>query len=65
MKRQFEWATVEFEGDQYDVCVGMAVEEAEEVRVVDSGVNITPVMRNEVIDWMLERAIEDIHHELY
>jgi hypothetical protein len=60
--RQYEWATVEFEGGVYDVCVGMEVEEIDEVRVADSEVNITPVMRNDVIDWMLEKAMEDIHH---
>ena len=60
--RQYEWATVEFEGGVYDVCVGMEVQEVDEVRVVDSEVNITPVMRNDVIDWMLEKAMKDIHH---
>jgi hypothetical protein len=58
--RQYEWATVMFEGGVYDVCVGMEVEEIDEVRVVDSEVNITPVMRNDVIDWMLDRALADI-----
>lgn len=61
-QRQYEWATVEYEGGVYDVCVGMEVEEVDEVRVVDSEVNITPVMRNDVIDWMLVKAMEDIHH---
>ena len=58
--RQFEWASVKYEGAMYDVCVGMEVEEIDEVRVIDSEVNITPVMRNDVIDWMLDRALEDI-----
>ena len=58
--RSFEWATVEYEGDRYDVCVGMEVEEVDEIRPIDSEVNITPVMRIEVINWMLERAMEDI-----
>ena len=60
-RRNFEWATVEYEGDRYDVCVGMEVEEVDEIRPIDSEVNITPVMRIEVIDWMLEKAIEDIY----
>ena len=60
--RQYEWATVMFEGAVYDVCVGMEVEEVDEVRVVDREVNITPVMRGDVIDWMLEKAMEDIHN---
>ena len=60
-RRSFEWATVEYEGDRYDVCVGMEVEEVDEIRPIDSEVNITPVMRIEVINWMLERAMEDIY----
>ena len=59
--RQFEWATVEYEGDRYDVCVGIEVEEVDEVRPIDSEINITPVMRIEVINWMLEKALEDIY----
>ena len=59
--RQFEWTTVEYEGDRYDVCVGMEVEEVDEIRPIDSEFNITPVMRIEVINWMLEKAIEDIY----
>ena len=60
-RRSFEWTTVEYEGDRYDVCVGMEVEEVDEIRPIDSEVNITPVMRIEVINWMLEKAIEDIY----
>ena len=63
--RQFEWAIVTYEGDQYDVCVGMEVEEVDEVRVVDRNVNITSVMDSGVIDWMLEKALEEIYHELH
>jgi predicted DNA-binding ribbon-helix-helix protein len=60
-RRSFEWATVEYEGDRYDVRVGMEVEEVDEIRPIDSEVNITPVMRIEVINWMLEKAMEDIY----
>ena len=60
-RRNFEWATVEYEGDRYDVCVGMEVEEVDEIRPIDSEVNITSVMRIEVINWMLEKAMEDIY----
>ncbi len=59
-RRNFEWATVEYEGDRYDVCVGIEVEEVDEIRPIDSEVNITPVMRIEVINWMLEKALDDI-----
>ena len=60
MKRNYEWATVSYEGSQYDVCVGMEVEEVDEIRPIDSEINITPVMRLDVIDWMLEKAVEEI-----
>lgn len=59
--RQFEWAVVEYEGGQYDVCVGMEVEEVEEIHVVGKEVDISPVMRLEVMDWMLDQAMTDIH----
>ena len=59
--QQFEWVTVVYEGGSYDVCVGMEVEEVEEVLVVDKDVDISPVMDKGVIDWMLEKAVEEIH----
>ena len=58
--QQFEWVTVVYEGGSYDVCVGMEVEEVEEVYVVDADTDISPVMRKSVIDWMLEKAVEEI-----
>ena len=59
--RDLESATVAYEGCRYQVWVGMEVEEVDEIRPIDSEVNITPVMRIEVINWMLEKAIEDIY----
>ena len=59
--RQFEWAVVDYEGGQYDVCVGMEVEEVEEIHVIGKAVDISPVMRVEVMDWMLDQALADIH----
>ena len=38
--RNYEWATVEFEGGSYDVCVCMVFEQIDEVRPVDSEINI-------------------------
>ena len=60
-QRNFEWATVVYEHASYDVCVGMAVEEVDEIRPVDSEINICAVMEKGVIDWMLEHALMDIH----
>ena len=59
--RDLESVTVAYEGGHYQVWVGMEVEEVDEIRPIDSEVNITPVMRIEVINWMLEKAIEDIY----
>ena len=58
--RDIECVTVEYEGSNYDVVVGMDVEEVEEVFVADANTDITPVMRKSVIDWMLEKAVEEI-----
>ena len=58
--RDIECVTIEYEGSNYDVVVGIDVEEVEEVFVVDADTDITPVMRKSVIDWMLEKALEDI-----
>ena len=58
--RDIECVTVEYEGGSYEVWVGMEVEEVEEVYVVDADKDISPVMRKSVIDWMLEKAVEEI-----
>ncbi len=58
--RDVECVTLEYEGGSYEVWVGMDVEEVEEVFVVDRDMDISPVMRKSVIDWMLERAVEEI-----
>ncbi len=58
--RDIECVTLEYEGGSYEVWVGMDVEEVEEVFVVDRDMDISPVMRKSVIDWMLERAVEEI-----
>ena len=58
--RDIECVTVEYEGGSYEVWVGMEVEEVEEVFVVDADKDISPVMRKSVIDWMLEKAVEEI-----
>ncbi len=58
--RDIECVTMEYEGNSYEVWVGMEVEEVEEVFVVDADTDISPVMRKGVIDWMLEKAVEEI-----
>jgi hypothetical protein len=58
--QDIECVTIEYEGSNYDVVVGMEVEEVEEVFVVDADRDISPVMRKSVIDWMLEKAVEEI-----
>ena len=58
--RDIECVTIEYEGSNYDVVVGMEVEEIEEVFVADANTDISPVMRKSVIDWMLEKVVEEI-----
>ncbi len=58
--RDIECVKIEYEGSNYDVVVGMDVEEVEEIFVADANTDITPVMRKSVIDWMLEKAVEEI-----
>ena len=58
--RDIECVTIEYEGSNYDVVVGMDVEEVEEVFVADADTDISPVMRKSVIDWMLEKAVDEI-----
>jgi hypothetical protein len=58
--RDIEFVTVEYEGASYDVCVAMAVEDIEGVYVTEADTDITPVMRKSVMDWMLEKAVEEI-----
>ena len=62
--RNYEWATVEFEGGSYDVCVCMVFEQIDEVRPVDSEINIIELMDQKLINWMYEQAMEEIHHAL-
>lgn len=58
--RDIEFVTLEYEGASYDVCVAMEVEDIEGVYVTEVDTDITPVMRKSVMDWMLEKAVEEI-----
>jgi len=59
-QRNYEWATVEYENAAYDVCVCMVFEQIDEVRPVDSEINIIELMDSRSIDWMYEQAMEEI-----
>ena len=59
-KRDLECVRVEYEGGSYEVWVGMEVEEVEEVFVVDRNVDISPVMDQGVMHWMLGKAVDEI-----
>ena len=59
-QRNYEWATVEYEDSAYDVCVCMVFEQIDEVRPVDSEINIIELMDSRSIDWMYEQAMEEI-----
>ena len=58
--RNYEWATVEYEKATYDVCVCMVFEEVDEIRPVDSEINIIELMDRRSIAWMYEKAMEEI-----
>ena len=62
--RNYEWATVEYEGATYDVCVCMVFEQIDEVRPVDSEINIIPLMDRRSMDWVYEKAMEEINANL-
>ena len=62
--RKYEWATVEYEQGSYDVCVCMAFEQVDEIRPVDSEINIIELMDRKTIEWMHEKAMEVIKANL-
>jgi hypothetical protein len=62
--RNFEWATVAFEDAAYDVCVCMVFEQANEIRPVDSEINIIEIMDRRSIEWMYKKAMEEIEERL-
>ena len=62
--RNYEWATVACDGASYDVCVCMTFDYVDEVRPVDSEINIIELMSQRNIDWMYEQAMEEINANL-
>ena len=62
--RKYEWATLEYEQGSYDVCVCMAFEQVDEIRPVDSEINIIELMDKKTIEWMQEKAMEEINANL-
>jgi hypothetical protein len=62
--RNYEWATVACEGASYDVCICMVFEQIDEIRPVDSEINIIELMDRKSIEWMYEKAMEEINANL-
>ena len=62
--RNYEWATVEYENAAYDVCICMVFEQVDEIRPVDSEINIIELMDSRSINWMYEKAMEEIDARL-
>ena len=62
--RNYEWATVACDGASYDVCVCMTFDYVDEVRPVDSEINIIELMSQRNIEWMYEQAMEEINANL-
>ena len=63
--RNYEWATVAYEQGSYDVCVCMVFEQVDEIRAVDSEINIIELMDRKSIEWMYEKAMEEINANLH
>ena len=64
LARNYEWATVACDGASYDVCVCMTFDYVDEVRPVDSEINIIPLMDRRSMDWVYEKAMEEINANL-
>jgi hypothetical protein len=62
--RNYEWATVACEGASYDVCICMTFDYVDEVRPVDSEINIIELMDRKTIAWIYEQAMEEINANL-
>lgn len=60
---KFESVILTYEGSQYEVCVGMQVEEVDEIKPLSLDGDLCPIMSLDVIDWMLEQALEEIQRE--
>ena len=64
IKRDYEWATIVYEQSSYDVCVIVRNDEIvalDEIRPIDSEIDITPVMDIRVMDWMFDMASDEIN----
>jgi len=62
--RNYEWATVACEGASYDVCICMTFDYVDEIRPVDSEINIIALISQSSIMWMYEKAMEEINANL-
>jgi len=62
--RNYEWAAVACEGASYDVCICMTFDYVDEVRPVDSEINIIELMSQANVAWMYEQAMEEINANL-
>jgi hypothetical protein len=62
--RNYEWVTVECEGASYDVCICMTFDYVDEIRPVDSEINIIALISQSSIMWMYEKAMEEINANL-
>lgn len=62
--RNFEWATVGYEKAAYDVCICMVLEQIDEIRPVDSEINIIELMDRKSIEWMYQQAMQEIDARL-
>ena len=59
----YTWITIKYQDRLFDVRLNNS-NAIEEIRTVDSEINIIELMDQKLINWMYEQAMEEIHHAL-
>jgi hypothetical protein len=57
---RYQWATVKFEKDFFDVCIDTRFDELDEIRAVDSEINLIEIMDTKIAKWFESEAMKEI-----
>lgn len=57
---RYQWATVKFESNLFDVCIDTRFDELEEIRAVDSEINLIEIMDTKIAKWFEAEAMKEI-----
>lgn len=60
---RYQWATVKYEQDLFDVCIDTRFDALEEIRAVDSEINLIPIMDTKTAAWFENQAMGEILDE--